>query len=88
MSFFMPFESKGQINDLLYLLFYIFFAHESQYFSIIVAPSTANIASCVAVLPQLTQYFVFPPTSTNALIDEKFFSILYLHFIVNMQLHL
>ncbi len=41
----MPFESKGQINDVLYLYFIFFFAHESQYFSIIVAPSTENIAS-------------------------------------------
>ncbi|TVP41035.1 hypothetical protein NARC_50216 [Candidatus Nitrosocosmicus arcticus] len=39
------FESKGQINDLLVCYFISFFAHESQYFSIMVAPSTVNIAS-------------------------------------------
>ena len=62
--------------------FISFLAHESQYFSIMVAPSTENIASWVAGLPQLTQYFVFPPTSTSALIDEYFFSILCLHLIL------
>ena len=71
------FWEQGSNKRSFSICYFIFlFAHESQYFSIMVAPSTVNIASWVAVLPQLTQYFVFPPTSTNALIDEKFFSII------------
>jgi hypothetical protein len=31
------------------------------------------------MLPQLTQNFALPPTSTNDLINEKIFSILLLH---------
>ena len=49
-----------------------FFAQESQYFSRMVAPSTANIISWVAVLLQLIQNFVFPSTLTNGLIDKNF----------------
>ena len=49
-----------------------FFAHESQYFSISIAPSTLNNASWVAMFPQFTQNFAFPPTSSNDLSKEKF----------------
>ena len=56
-----------------------FSAHVSQYFSMSVAPSTLNNASWVAMLPQLTQNFDFPPTSTNALSNENTFSILLFH---------
>ena len=56
-----------------------FSAHVSQYFSMSVAPSTLNNASWVAMLPQLTQNFALPPTSTNDLINEKIFSILLFH---------
>ena len=56
-----------------------FSAHVSQYFSMSVAPSTLNNASWVAMLPQLTQNFALPPTSTNDLNNEKIFSILLFH---------
>ena len=48
------------------ICYFIFFLpRESQYFSIILAPSTLNNASWVAILPQLTQCVILPPTSSN-----------------------
>lgn len=57
-----------------------FSAHVSQYFSISIIPSpTVNNASCVALLPQVIQNFVFPLLSLNDLNIENIFSILLLH---------
>src|ERR1043165_3357868 len=66
------FEIKSNKGSFGICYFISFFEQESQYFSIMVAPSTVNTASCVALLPQITQGFVFPLTSTNALSDENF----------------
>ena len=73
-------SDKWSLKAVFYSFFCTCVTHVSQYFSMSIAPSpTVNNASWVALLPQVTQNFVFPPSSTNDLSVENILSILLFH---------